>query len=147
MILQPNTSEILLRAEFASIDLVKKDLLGAFSVIRKEEGGKSVGRLGSQKGESLSTQEMWKEGGKKSGLAKGEDKEMRRQKEKKKSKDRRSQNTRPQNKVSTFSSPPHFFTSPSPSHPFSPPPLLLWSRIRYSSQQSPSNNLPEVPAT
>lgn len=40
MILQPNTSEILLRAEFASIDLVKKDLLGAFSVIRKEEGEK-----------------------------------------------------------------------------------------------------------
>lgn len=71
---------------------------------------------------------------------------MRRQKERKKSKDRRSQNSRRQNKVSTFSSPPQFFTSPSPSHP-PPPLLLLWSQIRYSSQQSPSNNLPEVPAT
>lgn len=64
--------------------------------------------------------------------------------------DRRSQNTGPENKVSIFS-PLRFIFLPTPTDPRSPShpifPLLLQPQIRYSSQQSPSNNLPEVPAT
>lgn len=63
---------------------------------------------------------------------------------------RKSQNMGPENKVSIFS--PlrfNFLSHPadprSPSHPIFP--LLLQPQIWYSSQQSPSNNLPEVPAT
>lgn len=63
---------------------------------------------------------------------------------------RKSQNMGPENKVSIFSPLRFIFLSHpadprSPSHPIFP--LLLQPQIWYSSQQSPSNNLPEVPAT
>lgn len=61
--------------------------------------------------------------------------------------ERRSQDRGLENKVSIFSPFLHFFLSISFSSSFFFFPPLLWAQIWYSSQRSPSNNLPGVQVT